>query len=276
MLKLVKLDDQTLPGIADAIREKNGETAEMLPRDMPGKIWAIPGPKPEQDKAVEVTENGTTEVLPDTGKVLSKVTITANVPGKPEEPGVGNFTENGDFTVEPTPGSVFSGFTAHVQVPEIRIVKGEFTPAENTATATITFNECPKAILIYFNKEDAGCLVNGAIGNVHYLIGFPLTVSVPNLSVYARFNNHQWAYSGIVTTLNQTNTGITFNTNKPAERFFQGGIKYNYNLYYWDENWNPTIQSNPAPMMMMSAPRNDRALPPEIENLEQEAEEVER
>ena len=263
MLKLVKLDDQTFPNIADAIREKNGETAEMLPRDMPGKIRAIPGPKPEQDKAVEITENGTTEVLPDTGKVLSKVTVTANVLGKPEEPGVGNFTENGDFTVEPTQGSVFSGFTAHIDVPEIRVVKGEFTPAENTATATLTFDSIPNAILIYIKNDYLPRITTGGIANVNFFSGSPFAITVPNLSVYARWSGTGWVYTGVNTFLNDLNTEITFNTNRPAERFFQGGMKYYYNLYYWGEE-APAEESNPAPMLMMSAPRNSLALPLEI------------
>lgn len=46
------------------------------------------GAKPEQEKTVEITENGTTDVLPDAGYALSKVTVNANVavggePGKP-------------------------------------------------------------------------------------------------------------------------------------------------------------------------------------------------
>lgn len=42
MLKIVKLDDQTLPSIADAIREKGGSTEPMLPSSMAQKIRDIP------------------------------------------------------------------------------------------------------------------------------------------------------------------------------------------------------------------------------------------
>lgn len=35
--------------------------------------------KPEQQKTVDITENGTTEILPDEGKVLSKVTVNVDV-----------------------------------------------------------------------------------------------------------------------------------------------------------------------------------------------------
>lgn len=42
----------------------------------------VPG-KEEQSKSLDITENGTTTVTPDTGKVLNKVTITTNVPQNP-------------------------------------------------------------------------------------------------------------------------------------------------------------------------------------------------
>ena len=41
-LELVKLDSATLPGIADAIREKTGDTDLMLPSEMRAAILAIP------------------------------------------------------------------------------------------------------------------------------------------------------------------------------------------------------------------------------------------
>ena len=40
--------------------------------------------KPEQEKSVSITENGTTTVTPDSGKTLSKVTVTTNVAGSSE------------------------------------------------------------------------------------------------------------------------------------------------------------------------------------------------
>lgn len=41
MLELVKLDNMTLPAIANAIREKTGDTDLMLPSEMPARIEAI-------------------------------------------------------------------------------------------------------------------------------------------------------------------------------------------------------------------------------------------
>lgn len=61
-----------------------------------------PVPKTEQAKSVTITENGTTAVNPDSGKVLSKVTITTNVPipeGYIKPSGSINISENGSYDV---------------------------------------------------------------------------------------------------------------------------------------------------------------------------------
>jgi hypothetical protein len=39
----------------------------------------LPTSKEEQEKVVDITENGTTEVIPDDGKTFSKVTVNVEV-----------------------------------------------------------------------------------------------------------------------------------------------------------------------------------------------------
>ena len=46
-----------------------------------GVVGILEEKKPEQEKAVTITANGITNVLPDSGKTLSKVIITTNVSG---------------------------------------------------------------------------------------------------------------------------------------------------------------------------------------------------
>ncbi len=45
------------------------------------KLEEVDNAKEEQEKTVDITENGTTEVIPDENKVLSKVTVNVDVAG---------------------------------------------------------------------------------------------------------------------------------------------------------------------------------------------------
>ena len=69
-----------------SIEEKQITIAQNVPKVFTagyekGKAEVIPA-KPEQEKTIEITKNGTTEVLPDENKVLSKVNVEVNVQAK--------------------------------------------------------------------------------------------------------------------------------------------------------------------------------------------------
>lgn len=70
-----------LTGVANAIRRKRGTTGKINPQNFEEEISGIPTEKPEQEKNITITENGTTIILPDDGKTISKITITVNVGG---------------------------------------------------------------------------------------------------------------------------------------------------------------------------------------------------
>lgn len=75
--------EANLTTVADSIRTKGGTTEQLVFPD--GFVSAVESiqtgdsAKEEQEKTVDITENGTTEVIPDSGKVLSKVTVNTNV-----------------------------------------------------------------------------------------------------------------------------------------------------------------------------------------------------
>lgn len=104
---MAKTDNLTdfLTGVAGAIRTKKGTTAKINPQDFESEIGSINTAKPEQNKTLTVTENGTQTVKPDTGKVLSNVTVITNVPATPtEEKTVDLAMASGNQVVTPASG----------------------------------------------------------------------------------------------------------------------------------------------------------------------------
>ena len=87
--------------------------------------------KPEQTKAVTIRENGVTEVTPDAGHVLTGVTVDTAVPGKPEQTKAVTIRENGVTEVTPDAGHVLTGVTVEAAVPG---------KPEQTKAVTITEN----------------------------------------------------------------------------------------------------------------------------------------
>lgn len=78
---------------------------------------------PEQEKNVSITENGTTEVAPDTGKTLSKVTIAVDVPSSGggstdyfKQRLAGNMTQYTDNTSQSIGDYAFYGQTQLTEV----------------------------------------------------------------------------------------------------------------------------------------------------------------
>ena len=71
-----KIKEETLTGIADAIRSKTGKTEEILAASFADNINSIDTSKPEETKEVLLDfSGGDMEVVPTTGNVISKVTI---------------------------------------------------------------------------------------------------------------------------------------------------------------------------------------------------------
>lgn len=74
--------------------------------------------KPEQEKSVTITENGVTEVTPDTGFTLSKVTATVNVDtAKPEQTKSVDIDSMDPVTVTPDTGHVLTEVTVTPKAP---------------------------------------------------------------------------------------------------------------------------------------------------------------
>ena len=79
----------------------------------------IPQPKEEQTKEITVTENGVTTVEPDSGKVLSSVTVNTHVPSAPEiqEKEITVTENNSTEIVEPDSGYLLNKVTVNTAIP---------------------------------------------------------------------------------------------------------------------------------------------------------------
>ena len=111
-------NDADLKKVADAIRAKGGTTAPLVfPDGFSAAVGAISTAPVLQEKAVTITANGTSSIVPDEGKDgLSKVDVTVNVPTTPtQEKTVSLSMADGDQVVTPDNGKVLTKVT--VQKP---------------------------------------------------------------------------------------------------------------------------------------------------------------
>lgn len=131
------IDGDLLPQSKAVTITENG-TTEITPDE--GYILtgvtvdtAVSG-KPEQTKAVTIRENGITEITPDAGHVLTGVTVEAAVPGKPEQTKAVTIRENGVTEVTPDAGHVLTGVSVEAAVPGKPEQVKEVTITENGTT----------------------------------------------------------------------------------------------------------------------------------------------
>lgn len=78
----------------------------------------VPTTPVEPTRQVEITSNGTTNIIPADGyDAIEGVDVTVNVPSKEEETKSVSYTENGTYTVQPADGKTLSEVSVEVNVP---------------------------------------------------------------------------------------------------------------------------------------------------------------
>lgn len=112
----VAITKSLLDNLADHINTKAGTTGPKTIEQMQNTVDGIDTAEPMQEKAVEITENGTTEVTPDTEYGgLSRVQINVDVPATPQTPTEDKTVDldmaDGNQVVNPSTGYVMSKLT---------------------------------------------------------------------------------------------------------------------------------------------------------------------
>lgn len=248
MLELVKLDSGTLPAIANAIREKTGDTALLLPSQMPNAIAGIPSgielPALTAPAAVSDVLKGKEYIGAD-GEKRTGTLVVCDTVGEVEtvsNPGVGlkveieSIADASDAVLtlpEPNlkPENIKSGISIfHVagSVKEIRTETGTITPAEDTTTITIPCSDAPKYAMIYTTSESMnnndmlGAIINNT-GRTELFRGNCL------LSCYYRNR------IGLSTTEAATDRGIIV-PEFASDVFYRAGVEYQWTAYYWEDD----------------------------------------
>lgn len=97
-------------------------------------INELPSSKEEQEKTVDITENGETVVVPeDENTTLSKVTVNVDVPTKEEQSKTIDITENGTTEIFPDEGKTLSKVAVNVEVESggAGLILSDFTGKDN-------------------------------------------------------------------------------------------------------------------------------------------------
>lgn len=121
----------------------------------------IPQPKEEQTKEITVTENGVTIVEPDSGKVLSSVTVNTHVPSAPEiqEKEITVTENNSTEIVEPDSGYLLNKVTVNTEIPVDETKNVSINVKEYTDPVNITpdtgFESMEGAVVTLTNIPEA-------------------------------------------------------------------------------------------------------------------------
>lgn len=250
-LELVKLDSRTLPSIADAIRAKTGETALLLPSQMPNAIAGIPSgielPALTSPAAAGDVIAGK-EYIDGVGAKRTGTLVVCDTvveAGTVSNPGVGlevDIESIADASAsmltlpEPNlkPESIKSGtsiFNVAGSVKEIRVETGTITPAEDTKSITIPCSDGAKAFILEAT-DDVLSAVEGQslIYAVAFAGNFLRKHKIENVANTAMtiWYKTRYASGGIPA---QNSGGVTLSLDY---NFYPGA--YRWTAYYWEDN----------------------------------------
>lgn len=252
-LGLVKLDSETLPAIADAIRGKTGETALLLPSEMAAAIAGIPtgGSLPALTKPAAESDvlagkeyidgNGTkktgtlvvadslfvNEVYLEGIGVGAAVNVESSVDGSTK-----------DLTL-PEPnlrpeniksGVMIYGCTGNAKI--LRVETGTITPAKDVIDITIPAPFDGYCALLLSAADRTALEQKGADSIYSVRVMNAFDDGVGQIGITNRYNGT--GYSAATKTPIASDDGNIYLSGNSG-RYYRAGIVYNYYVYYWED-----------------------------------------
>ena len=249
-LELVKLDGTTLPGIADAIREKTGGTALLLPSEMAAAIAGIPtgGSLPALTKpAAESDVLDGKEYIDGNGNKKTGTLVVCDTVAEVETFGISGVgvnveiesTADGSTKMLTLPepnlmpeniksGVMIYGCTGNAKI--LRVETGTITPAEDTTSITIPCSDGAKAFVLEAT-DDVISAVKGQTAKRYVttaVANFAGSIDgAPNTAIQV-WNIRSYANAGRVST---NTDGVALS----SSYYFYPGT-YRWTAYYWEDD----------------------------------------
>ena len=246
-LELVKLDSETLPGIADAIRAKTGDTALLLPSEMAAAIAGIPtgGSLPALTKpAAESDVLAGKEYIDGNGNKKTGTLVVCDTIEEIETFGIAGTgvsldiesTADGSGKTMTLPESnlaaenIKSGvsiFGVAGTAKILRVETGTITPAEDTTTLSIPCSANPQyAVLITTSDTAAEGDILGAI--------------CANIDYTGKFAGNCFASYYYSAKIRSAAFAVTFDSGISIPEigsvcFYRAGVAYQWTAYYWED-----------------------------------------
>lgn len=252
-MELVKLNSETLPAIANAIRSKTGGTALLLPSEMAAAIAGIPtgGSLPAlTTPAAESDVLAGKEYIDGSGtKKAGTLVVCDSVDDDAwplAEPGVGllvgiesrvdgsrkNLSLQEPNLLAENIKSGVSIFAVAGSVKEIRTETGTITPAEDVIDITIPAPFDGYCALLLSAADRSALEEKGADSIYSVRVMYALDDGVGQIGLINRYNGA--AYSTATKTPIASDDGNIYLSGNSG-RYYRAGIVYNYYVYYWED-----------------------------------------
>lgn len=260
-MELVKLNSETLPAIANAIRSKTGETALLLPSEMAAAIAGIPtgGSLPAlTTPAAEKDVLAGKEYIDGSGaKKAGTLVVCDSVDDDAwplAEPGVGllvgiesrvdgsrkNLSLQEPNLLAENIKSGVSIFGIAGSVKEIRTETGTITPAEDSLELELPCTANPNVINVHMTDAAMGTILTGTVNAALTSVGTNTEIksgAVSNLK--SSFRAIVTVFVGSAKQVLQNTQEITMDAVilKTSSGYpWKAGCEYQWTAYYWEDD----------------------------------------